>query len=356
MKTALRAAAAATLAAAIQAGCVQADQGTTLFPDGSGKLVVKLAIKKSFLKMMEAAARQRGPDDPPIPENPLEQFTSPDRLAESAEGFAAWKIGPREEDAEWVRVALEGYFEDINQARLYDTKTDPDGRERRVVSYSWRYERSGKGGTLTLNSIATDAFKELDNVSGKVAKDDLGKAMLETLKPMFQDFRATVGVTVPGPVRDASGFTDRRDRTATILMDGSLLLGAVAGPDGEEARKLRAIRGARVSWADTAVSDAELAAFKKELAEAREAWSRKRGLPAASKPAAPARKSLGDDADRFSDDEVNRAFVRAQIKTAKVYIDSGKANQARDILEDVIKNYGKLKEAEEARALLEKLK
>jgi len=351
MQRTIRGAATALLAAtALHAGCIQGDEATTLFPDGSGKVVIKLALKKSVAKMLEAAAKQQT-----LPENPLDEITNPERMAENSEGVAAWKIGAREEDAEWIRVSYVGYYDDINRVRIYDTKTTPDGARQRVLSYAWKYEPSGKGGTLTLAAGAKETVKDLDGRAAAAGGgEELGKAMLETFKPMFEHFRVSVSVTVPGPVVEFRGFGEKKDRTATYTVDGKSLLDAMSAPAGGEVQRIQGILGARAVWSTSSVTDAEIAAFKKEMSEAKQAWARQRGLPTAS-PGPTKKKSLAEDVDRFSDDEVNRAFVRAQIKTAKVYIDSGKTKEAREILEYVVKSYGKLKEADEARALLERL-
>ena len=95
------------LAAVLPAGCIQGDQAFILFPDGSGKLVVKVAIRKQVIKMMEEMARELGgktPDGKPI-ENPLNGFRDPKQLARDSEGIIAWVPAPAvKEDGDWLRT------------------------------------------------------------------------------------------------------------------------------------------------------------------------------------------------------------------------------------------------------------
>ena len=55
-------------------------------------------------------------------------------------------------------------------------------------------------------------------------------------------------------------------------------------------------------------------------------------------------------------DGIDRLFIQAQIKAARGLLQGGKKEQARGILEDVIKEYPKQKATLEARKLLDQLR
>ena len=79
----MRAAGLLLLAAALPAGCIQGEQSFSLFPDGSGKVVVHVGIKKQVLTMIEEMAKSFGgktPDGQPL-ENPFTGFHDPKKLA-----------------------------------------------------------------------------------------------------------------------------------------------------------------------------------------------------------------------------------------------------------------------------------
>src|SRR5688572_5727338 len=177
------------LAAALPAGCIQGEQTFSLFPDGSGKLVVHVAIKKQVLTMIEEMSKSFGgktPDGAPI-QNPFTAFHDPKKLVRDSEGIVAWVPGAIQDDGEWVRTRVMGYFEDINKVRLYSEKTGPNGATTRKLSFSARMTSTSDGGTITLGHSITG---EIDELKARMARDDspeAAKAALELVKPMLQD-------------------------------------------------------------------------------------------------------------------------------------------------------------------------
>jgi NAD(P)-dependent dehydrogenase (short-subunit alcohol dehydrogenase family) len=129
---------------------------------------------------------------------------------------------------------------------------------------------------------------------------------------------------------------------------------------GAEAKRLEAIAQSgesSASWSGAETTPEALARFREEMNAARAAWAKARGEapPAgASTPSKP--PSLGADADQFTDDEVDRLFIDAQLKIARDQIRSGQKDKARATLEGVLKDFPKAKAAQEAKTLLDGLK
>jgi hypothetical protein len=343
------------------AGCFQGEEKTTLYPDGSGKIEFAMSIKKSLFKMVEAAARTG--QEPRLQPDALDGFDRPERVARMAEGIAAWRIRPRREEGEWVHFSFTGYFENINRVVIYDDDgPQGGGLAARQKTVSFRYERRPDGGgVLTAERPqGVDKLGEFRMAAGRArssAEADQIKAVSELMRPMLRDFRYAVSVTVPGMIERAEGLVAGEGRTARFVMEGETLLGMVAAPEGEALERMEKFARGTVSWKGGGDVPED---WKKELAAAKEEWARTRGRPAAAaeapRPPAAPRGSLGADADRLSDEEVNRAYARAQIKTAQTYLRSGRKVQAREVLESLLAEFPKLPESEEARRLLEGLK
>lgn len=344
------------------AGCFQGEEKTTLYPDGSGKIEFTMSIKKSLSRMVEAAARTSG--DPQLRPDALEGYDRPERVARMAEGIVAWRVRPRREEGEWVHFSFTGYFEDINRVVIYEDEPPAGGPAGRQKTLGFRYERRPDGGgTLTAERPkGVDKLGEFRSAAGRPRSDaeaDQVKAISELLRPVLQDFRYAVSVTVPGTIDRAEGLVAEEGRTARFVMDGDTVLRMVAAPEGQALERMEKFARGTVSWKGGGDVPED---WKRELAAAKEEWARARGLGAAPPPPAEAskpparRESLGADADRLSDEEVNRAYARAQIKTAQAYLRGGKTKQAREVLESLLAEFPKLPESEEARRLLEGLK
>jgi len=333
----------------LQGGCFQFEQTATIFPDGSGKITLNIAVKKSMLKLMAEMAGQSGGQPSEMPATPFEQFESPEKLGELTEGIVAWKLRRREEAGEWVRATYVGYFEDVNQVRIYSNKMGPDGRKERTLESAWRYSKGKNGPALVMLSDTRKKLADF-NSKGRKGSEELAKAMTDMMKSMVQDLKVTLSVTVPGQIRESTGFMKTDNRTATIGFDGSFLLAVHANPQGDEARKFKELADAkesRILWTDTPVPDAEFKAWKKEFADAREAWQRITGGPIAPQPSAPA--------DPATDEEVTRQFIRARIQVAQTHLEAGRKKQAEAILKSVLRDYPDHADAKEAQRLLEKM-
>jgi len=257
------------------AGCLQFEQAGILLPDGSGKLVMKVGLKKSTLKLIEELARQFGGDAKPS--DPLADLGNPSKLQENSEGIVAWSEPKKEEDADWAGATVVGYFEDINKVKIYTQADGPDGQKQKKLSFACKVEKTDAGHVLTLSNDGSEELKKFTGPGEGQGNEELGKAVLEMMRPMLEGLKVTYSVTVPGPIQEATGFTEKKDRTATIAIDGKAILDAMKDPQGAEAKKLKALgesKGGRIVWRENAVPPADVEAFKKELETAKERWAK----------------------------------------------------------------------------------
>jgi hypothetical protein len=324
-------------------GCLQMEESITLYPDGSGTLVLDLSVSKSVLAILEGRAKKAGV--PPV--DVFAEFRDPAKLAENSEGFVAWLPGRPTPDGEWVRMTLKGYFEDINQARLYTVQRGPAGPVRNLA-FMARIARTPAGSRL----LMTANRRELRKLG---SQDEADRAEVQMMKPLLKDFKATLRVTAPGPVQEQVGFFHQDGRTVWISLDGAFMGNAITNPGGPEAEQLRKLGQSddiRVSWSDVDLRSTDVRAFKAELESARDEWVRIRGGKGVPTPPGKT-PSAGPDPSTLSDDEVNRLFIQAQIKAARAHLQSGNRDKAQVILESVLKEYPNEKASLEARKLLD---
>jgi hypothetical protein len=257
-------------------GCIQAEEAATLMPDGSGKLTLKFALKKSMLEMFAQLGKAGGDEKPA---DPFDQFRDPAKLKANGEGIAAWGEPKKEEDADWVRVSIAGYFEDINKVKMY-SEAAPGGDAKKKLSFGAKYEKAGDGGKLTMSSELTDDFRKMGKDAGGGGNEELAKAMVEAMKPMLEGLKISMSVTVPGPVEDSGGFLEKKDRTATFALEGKTILDAMTDSKGPAAKKLESFgaateKGTSVTWTKTTLGADDIAAFKNEMGAAKESWEKR---------------------------------------------------------------------------------
>ncbi|HXG63203.1 MAG TPA: hypothetical protein VNO22_17670 [Planctomycetota bacterium] len=269
--------AAALLSAAALSGCVQYEQATTLFPDGSGKFTMSMAFKKSLLKMITETAKQLGGEGGAAAD-PLAEFQDPEKLGANSEGVVAWAQPRRSEEGEWVRVSVTGYFEDINKVRIYNQSPAPgEGPGGRKTMFACVYEKTDAGYVLKLQNEGTNEFKKMRGENAPDGQEDLAKAMIEALKPMLEGLKFSVSITVPGPILEAQGVLETKDRTASLAIDAKTLVEAMSNPSSPEAKRFKTLeefKEMRLVWKENSVPASETSAFKKELADAKAQWAK----------------------------------------------------------------------------------
>ena len=279
MKPSLRILALLVLSAAASLpGCIQAEEAATLMPDGSGKLTMTIGLKKSMIDMIRELGKAGGDEKPA---DPFDQFKDPAKLKANSEGIVAWGEPKKSEDNDWVRVSVSGYFEDINKVKVY-SEANQGGDAQKKLSFAAKYEKAGDGGKLTMASELTDDFRKMgkDAGAGGAGNEELAKAMIEAMKPMLEGLKISMSVTVPGPVEDTGGLLEKKDRKATFSLEGGTILDAMKDPKGPAAKKLEGFgqsseKGTAIVWTKTTAGADELAAFKKEMAAAKESWEKR---------------------------------------------------------------------------------
>jgi hypothetical protein len=163
--------------------------------------------------------------------------------------------------------------------------------------------------------------------------------MARQIEPVLEDLRISLKVSVPGTIRESKGVLEVDGRSASWKLDGALFRGALRNLEGAEMKRFRDIMDvaeSRISWTGSDVTPAQLEAWKSELAAAKDQW-----------------KTMSGPA--LSDDELERSFIKAKLGAARAHLDAGRKDQARKILDDIVREYPNHKETLNAKALLQKL-
>jgi hypothetical protein len=237
------------------AGCLESDQQTVLYADGSGKIVWNIAIKMKGDETEE-----------PLKKDKLSSMEN------SAEGIVAWAEPKIVKADGWYRFTLVAYFDDISKVKLYDS-----GKAEKKEALSFVFEKKGEGGTLTVkDSMTEDAVQKAGEKQDK-PKTDEEKQMAEQMKKMMQEMikglKISVSVKAPGAVT-AEKFPKTEGRLASLVIDEKLLLDSM--DEKPEAKKaMESMSGERkVTWTKNEVPADEADAFKKELEAAKAAWAK----------------------------------------------------------------------------------
>lgn len=335
-------------------GCLQVEEALTVHADGSGKIVLQVALRTSMLKLMEQGAQQEG-----LPPGALRaEMSDPSKLLGQAQGIVAVTGVPAVEDGEWFRTGATAYFDDINRVRM------ASAREGTSTTFSARLSPGTLSLTNRLGEIAGGFEKGFRKRAAERGADpEQIKASLEFLKPMMDGLRIRIAVTGPAALTEAEGFASKDGATASSTVGPDLFLALLTEPEGEKARRFKAMVArpdARIRWSAGDAPSAAPDAFKAELAAARSRGGRApepSPAPGPNAPVAPSKpRSLGEDAKDLTDDEVERLFIEAQIKVARSDLERGRKDKARETLQGVIRDYPKAKAALEAKKLLESIK
>ncbi len=246
--------------------CVQFEQKTTLYPDGSGKIEMLIAMKEDLAKMAE------GEED-----DPFEDFKDPLALAENTEGFVAWTAPTKKIVDGWLEMRVTGYFEDVTKAKFYDERGDESLGTEDQLSVGFTYKEEEGLHTLSLqNDMANDmpdGFGD-DDEEGDEA-DEMAEAMMGMMKEMMEGLRIEMAVTVPGKIETVKGLV-QEGRTAKLVVDSELMFGADGETDEAKAKRKAMLNAPEriVTWRGSETSDEDVAAFKMELEAAKAAWEK----------------------------------------------------------------------------------
>ena len=238
-------------------GCVKFKQVVTVYPDGSGKMHVSMAISEQMLEMA-------GDEDP------FDDFSVHELTRQEASGWAAFTEPQAYSANGFKTVVFTGYFRDINAVTFGGSAVDDDGGggggdEQAEPSTTFRME----GGRLTVTGgIVAQMIREMGPDNS--LNDPATRAMMA---PMMQGLEISETYVLPGAVQAADGYT-ADGRTATLTVTTDDLLGdrpftVVALEDG-----VAEITFAPADWDDEN-------AWRAEFAAAQEAWAQVKARPVA---------------------------------------------------------------------------
>ncbi len=251
--------------------CVQYEQVSSFFPDGSGKISMSIGMKKSMIEQLEEMAKSMGSEEEM---DPLADYTDPKKLAKNSEGILAWTKPEVKDDGEWIRVSYTGYFADINKVKIYQEQ-DEGGEKTKSLAFACKYEKGEETSTLQLIDDTREAMGE--DLNQPEEDEAMREMQIQMMKTMMEGLKIRMAITVPGEVLESSGFMSTEGRICSIEMDADLMIAMMEDPEGEEAKKMKAItdaKEAKITFKNEAPAGEEVDAFKKEMADAKAAWEK----------------------------------------------------------------------------------
>jgi hypothetical protein len=250
--TSLRVAAfVATLAILFPAaGCIRFSEDLVVFADASGKMTLTVGISEEFIEKMKAMGANA--DD--FEKN---SGLDPEDL-DNAEGVVAFSKPTHEKKDGWRTTVFIAYFDDINKVKIWEK----NGEEKRQ-KLSFSFKKDGEGHVLEIE----DKMMSNDDAEKMETMPDEQKAQFwEQAKGMMKGFKISSTVKMPGAVSAADGYKTKAGRTASIEVTEE----AIKNID-DLGKSMKSIKR-KVTCGKNEASDGDLAAFKKELADAKAAW------------------------------------------------------------------------------------
>lgn len=236
--------AASLLVLAALSGCMKVKQEIVVMPDGSGKIVLTLTMR---LKSETTT----------FTEGELSQM-DPDEFMEKVHGLTALTRPKSEKKDGIVTLTMTGYFDDVNALKFMD---DGEGAKAKVKQeYAFRRE----GETFVLETKGNLLAEDAPERGG--TDPDLLKQREEFFRAMFAGFEFRQDVTLPGKVLATEGYGSKAERTASYVVGERDL------QKPSDQRKINDLAKFKVSAARSEVSDADAAAFRKELEKAKADW------------------------------------------------------------------------------------
>ena len=243
-------------------GCLQTEWNTVLYPDGAGKLTLRVAHGRDTAGVVQGFG-QTG-------RAPSRQYTDPDELDRATEGFAAWTRPVVTPDGDWVRVTLTGYFEDVNRVRLYEI--DPETKARKP-GLAFTLRRAASGAVLEIqDAVPKDLAAQIEK--GATTSGGSNPAQIQgtqaMAKQMLRGYTHRLQLTAPGAVT-VTGPMAAAGRTATFTIDDQAL-GDLIDRKPEAIARFAGSERFTVTWTTSEVAAAEVQAFQQELAAAKARW------------------------------------------------------------------------------------
>jgi hypothetical protein len=230
------------------AGCVRFHEDLVVYADGSGKMTLTVGLSQAFIDKMQEMGGNEDMEE--------KAGLDPEDL-ENTEGLVAFTKPVASKKDGWSTTTCTAYFDDINKVKIYDKQG-----ETRKVKLAFVYKKDGDNHVLEIDDrfTADDSSDKMDELP-----DEQKAAIWEQAKPMLKGFEISKTVKMPGDVTSVEGYANKNGRSASTKVTEE----AIKGLD-DLGKSMKAAKRKVVSAkGDT---DAEFAAFKKELADAKAAW------------------------------------------------------------------------------------
>jgi hypothetical protein len=233
----------------LASGCIRFQEELVVMPDGSGKVVFTLGFN---LEIMDKFKEMMGGD-----KEMEEKTTFSAEDMENAEGIVAFTRPVMAKKDGWRTVTFTGYFEDINKVKIWDK----DG-EKKTLKASFSFRKEGEGHVLEID----DRFMASDDNKFEEVPDEGKDQAWAMIKEFLKGFEMSRGVRMPGPVTSVEGFASKEGRSAANKITADSLKNL------EDVGKMMKVAKRKVACGKSDLSDADVAAFKKELEAAKAAW------------------------------------------------------------------------------------
>lgn len=243
-----------------QVGCLQTDLNMRIFADGSARMRLVFDLNAKAL--------------PPFVKDPLAGIDTPENLrAYKFPGIYAWAEPIRTNEGGHQRVELTAYIPDVGRFWFYKIE---EGKVVRALSFS--YDPENMPGRIGLDSNLSSELQEplpLEGVPGTGGRlsPEAVATLMPVVRPFLKNMNLRATVVVPGPVQRASGFDDWQENIITLNVDRERFLQAATVRAGVLCDEF-SLEGddPAIIWDATEDSPEELAAFREEMAVAREWW------------------------------------------------------------------------------------
>jgi hypothetical protein len=231
------------------AGCLKMKEDLTIFPDGSGRLLITMSIKED-----NEMAKGKFTEEEIMSEDP-------EKMLKEMPGIVAFTRPKLEKKGGFATVTMTAYFEDVSKVRIIG-ESDGDGK----ALNEFKFRKEGEGFVFEVGGDKVgEGLKELG--ADENAPPELKKQMEAMIKEMMKGFEFTVRVKMPGAVTSVETFQAKEGRTATFTVGEK----DIAGP--ADMKKISGMNKLKAVCGPSQVSADEQAAFKAEMEKAKAEWA-----------------------------------------------------------------------------------
>ncbi len=265
----LRCMAVATLLCVLSTGCIKMKNQVLVMPDGSGKVILSVAVNEAMLSqalasaeaLLGGSAKRRVPKASEISASAV----NVDGIERSSKGFVAFSQPKEHVQQGWRTISMVGYFEDINNVKIRTDKT-PE------TTLSFAFKKNGEGYVLdvmnkSLSKLTSDSLmRSLKKATGA----DVPPQIMSAMGPMVKGFSVTEAYKLPGIVTAAKGLPRTEGRVAGIALGEGFLT------NPEKAREIAVQTRRSITCGPSKVGKEELRGFRHEMELAQAAWKKHR--------------------------------------------------------------------------------